>query len=246
MKGFVVKRTPYGESDLILHILLEDNRFISAFAPGARKSKRRFPHQFDLTALYTWEFARSPQANRLTRVTKAEIQSWRSQISARMDAWARWSLILEWIAVQEEATVSFEELFELREALCEEQLPISFHKFFVLQMKRHGVFPELEICGHCGSKSSETMDFNLGFGHFSHSQCSPGLLVSSETRRFLENGGIGDFSDSEQKRLCTELDAISVPYLTMQLGRSLRSQSFFEQLATSDLSVVSHRETQLS
>jgi len=247
VKGFVVRRTPYGESDLILQILAQDNRFVSAFAPGARKSRRRFPHQFDLSALYLWEFSRSPQPQRLTRVVRAEIQSWKPEISARLESWARWSLVLEWIAHQDEPTVKFDELSELRDALCVETTAVSFHRFFMRQMQWHGVFPDLKVCGRCGkAAASGRVDFVLALGGLSHSECERGLLLSTITRKFLENGGAGDFSDSEQRHLSSELDLISVPYLMMQLGRPLRAQAFFEQLSAPNPSRERYQETQLS
>lgn len=234
MKGFILKRTPYGESDLILTVLLEDSQRVTTFAPAGRKSKKRFPHQFDLTGLYDWMWTREASSTRLIRLAQADLVSWAPEISKDFESWTRWLIILEWISRDPEPGEVFSALLEIREGLRGGEGARLFHQFFQIEMKRHGIFPELDHCARCQKAVSEETHFCLNQGSVVHADCQSGLPLSPESRAFLKNPH-GLLKDS------LDLDRISVPYLMQQLDVQLKTQSVFEQLEHSNPSRDWHR-----
>lgn len=237
MKGLVLRKTLFGESDLILKVLLEDNRILSLFAAGARRSLRRFPHRFDLSGVYDLEWTETSTSEKLLRLKRADLDEWQPELSRNIEAWTRWLIILEWISHYDEDAADFSEVMRLREDLLSDSIAggLSFHRIFLKQMRTQGLFPELDQCLTC-HRPVDAPVFVLGLGGVTHAPCHAGLAMSASTRAFMRSEGEGAPPASEQRRTIDELDRISVPYLMQQLGRSLKAQSFFEQLGSQGLS----------
>jgi len=228
MRALIIRRWPYGESDLVLRLLTERNELVSAFAAGARKSRKRFPHQFDQSGVYEVNWQKEQSQRQLVRIDSAELIEFAAQLSSSLESWSRWLIVLEWTSHQEEGA-DFERLLQLRSALRTDEGSLRFHEFFLEEMLNHGLSPETEICVECGQglKAPSPLRFDLQKGGATHLNCSSGIELSVGTRDFLARR-------LESSPQLSELDQITVPFLTQQLGRELKAQSFFSQLTGQD------------
>ena len=82
--GIVVGRVNYGESDLIVHLLTETGRF-SAFAPAARKSRRRFGGALEPFTTVRAELGRRRQTSGMSSLVRVELVSSRRQLSRSLE-----------------------------------------------------------------------------------------------------------------------------------------------------------------
>lgn len=67
-KAFVLKRLPYGEGDLVVHLLTEHGRKMTGFVSRARASKKRFAGQYDLFNLLDLRYRESRTSNMVSIV----------------------------------------------------------------------------------------------------------------------------------------------------------------------------------
>lgn len=242
MKGLIVKRVLYGESDLVLKVLLEDSSLVSYFAAGARRSKKRFPHQFDLTGLYQFE---SLAGTSLMRLQSADLIDWRPELARDLETWARWSLILEWVAGDEAATPSLLSLLKIRDAMAQSPLAgvMAYHQFWLERMQTHGIRISIDECAICHKLLGLPAHFVLGHMGLTHERCARGIKLSVETVEFLSSDrATRPFLKDPSPQLISELDSLSLPYLSQALGRSLKAQDVFWQLRRPNLPVVADPE----
>ncbi len=232
----MVKRVLYGESDLVLKVLLEDSRLVSFFAAGARKSKKRFPHQFDLTGLYQFE---APEGSQLMRLQSAELIDWRPELGRDLETWARWSLVLEWVHGDESSPPSLMGLLKLRDALAESPSAgiYAYHLFWLERMQTHGIRIRVDECVVCHRPLGLPAHFVLGQMGLTHERCARGLRLSLETIEFLAQKTEGQRLKSLTLETASQLDSLSLPYLSQALGRTLKAQDVFWQLRRPDPSV---------
>jgi len=223
-KALVLRKIAYGESDLIIHFLLHTGERFSGFAAGGRRSRKRFPHQFHPGGIYDLHFSRRPLRGRLSRIQCCDLIRFVGSVTKDIQSYSRWMTLLEWIEVEEGSLISFEEVLAVMESLHEPQGIFKYHGFFINRMKEHGVLPNLDHCGACGKPLKEPLRFSFEEGGFCHAHCSSGLLVSGFTLKFFQ-------TLSEKGGDPREMDRICVPFLEHQLGRNLKTYSFFVQLA---------------
>src|SRR4051812_41931824 len=114
VKAFVLRKTSFGESDLIVQFLLETGKVISGFAGGGRRSKKRFSHQFDITGVYEVEWHRAIEEKKLTRLHRCDLLNHDSELSQNLEALCRWAIVLEWISLDAEHEFDFAEIYRLR------------------------------------------------------------------------------------------------------------------------------------
>jgi len=229
VKALILKKVRYGESDLIVHFLLESNVQLKGFAVGARHSHRRYPHRFDLSGLYELELSTSAEANRLIRLGKVELLEFASSFRTDLALMTRWSMILEWLAYEEVVSHSFEQVVALRRDLQEGRLE-SFHRFFWQIILNEGVTPSDEQCSVCHKDQGRAQMVFSPQG-FCHSNCGSGVELTEDCRQWIWNQlNVQDRPACFNSAILANLDEITLPYLQQQLGRSLKSFQFFEQL----------------
>ncbi len=229
MKALVLKKIRYGESDLIVHILLESNAILKGFAPGARHSARRYPHRFDLSGVYKLDSSVKPESDRLVRLGSVELVEYAAEFRDDFSLMARWSMILEWIAHENVESHSFLDLMKLREDLQMNRLE-SFHRFFWQIITQEGIAPVEDSCAICHREFGGPERSFGGHGYV-HRQCSSGHSLHPETQRWLFTElRAGEQSEPFGPTVLKDLDEITVPYLQQQLGRALKSFEFFQQL----------------
>jgi DNA repair protein RecO (recombination protein O) len=237
MRALVLRKLPFGESDAIVHFLLEDGRRVSGFAPGARRSKKRFPHQFHFAGLFHVETHREFQENKMTRLHSCDLLHFEAKLSENMESLSRWMMVLEWIQSDESVHFDFEEVLSVMKALAEGNY-LFFHRFFLLQMKRHGLFPKLDACVICDKELTGILKFSLAEGGAVHAICGSGMKLDLAALHFMRES-LEDSADSVSEgrsqnlnsHQIHQLDGLTVPFLEHQLGRNLKSRRFFLQLA---------------
>lgn len=231
MRAFVLKKIPFGDSDWIVHFYSEKNQIVAGFATKGRVSRRRFPHQFHIGGLYEIDFGKPLSEGVLGRLKACELIDCALGLGENLEALARWSMVLEWVSWDVAHPVDFDELDALRLNLAQNSKTLKFHDFFLNQMKRHGVAPELHRCVHCHRLVDDEICFSLHGGGVCHPGCERGLMIQSATLRYLQDSFLKLPATVEPTgQLSQELDRIAVPFLEQQLGSNLKSRAFFEQV----------------
>ncbi len=229
MKALVLKKVRYGESDLIVHLLLESNAILKGFAPGARHSARRYPHRFDLSGVYSLDSSVKPEPDRLVRLGSVELIEYAAEFRGDFSLMARWSMILEWIAHENVDTHSFLDLMKLREDFQVNRLE-SFHRFFWRIITQEGIAPAEDSCAICHRDFGSSERSFSGQGYV-HRQCARGQTLHPETQRWISAElRAGEQLEPFGPTVLKDLDEITLPYLQQQLGRALKSFEFFQQL----------------
>jgi len=238
MKALVLKKIPFGETDWVVHFLLENGRILSGFAPGGRRSKKRFPHQFPFTAIFDLEWSRTPSKEKLSRIQRCELLEFYPELASDLVNLGRWATILEWVLRDEGGEFEFHDVYSVMRTLEQSSSgPMAYHFFFLEQMKRHGVPPQMEDCLVCGERlaQEEPGIFSIVDGGVAHQSCSDGILLRSSTLDFMRRCLNDRETASEEeffleKETYDELDSVSLPYLEYQLGLPLKSRRFYEQV----------------
>lgn len=233
MKALVLKKIPFGESDLIVHFLLENNEILSGFAAGGRRSVKRFSHQFHIAGLYDVEWSQVPSKQKLTRLSRCELLEVAPVLvsnAVSLEVLSRWATVIEWVFTVEGEQVSFEEVLALQRSLGSREGVGEYHSFFFRQMQSHGVGPELDHCVGCRRPVHESVVFSLSEGGVGHSACVSGIPLSPETLNYLRQSGSRTSGSGLSIHVLTQLDQITLPYLARQMGQTLKSHSFFERL----------------
>lgn len=240
MKALVLRKYPFSEADLIVHFLLEDGSRASGFGASARRSKRRFPHQFDSLGVYEVEFSTNSQ-NNLRRIRSCELLDYSFVLSNHVESLSRWATLLEWLSFEEAGDFYFEELLELRRSLADcERGPSAYFSFFLKELQIHGVFPHVSDCARChGSLVGSPFVFNFDEGGVLHDVCSrEGISLTFETLSFLQNFSLK--THTLKPIHYSDLDRLIVPFLEKHLGRQLKSHRFLRDvLMTKELSPLS-------
>lgn len=229
MKALVLKKHSYGESDSIVEFLLESGQVIRSFAKFARRSKKRFPHQFNVSGVYEIDFARQLQDGQLLPLSKCELVSYVSALDADIDLLSRWCSVLEWVRLNESERHSFEAiekvLFSFQSLKDQTN---EFYLYFVNELLSHGLHPQLESCLVCQTNPKELDSFSLSQGGAVHRKCEPkSVPLGEKTRSWLHLSLKGQRVESLENEVADELDQILLPFLQYQLGRPLKSYDFF-------------------
>lgn len=228
MKAIVLRRTVFGESDLVLRCLLESGEVRAFFAAGARKSLKRFPHRFDYAGIYEIDWRDSHGAERMQVLHRADLVEHSPEMAADLERWTRWLVLLEWLSYHEDGALDFQAIMQVRTHLIEDVVAAQeFHRFFLEQMRLHGLMPDWDQCVVCHSQIDGTRHFVMNLSGVAHPRCHPGVALSQGSLRFLKSSDVAHISEIDAR----QLDAITFPYLSQQLGRHLKSQSVFAQLS---------------
>lgn len=149
--ALVLRRTPYGEADLILSVLTAKLGQVSVLARAARKSQRRFAGK--LEPLHTLALSLDePRGSELLRLREAQIDRARVQLLGRLDAMEMAGRFLAWIRHAAPQRTPEPELWAIAES-CLDELedragqPATDVRILVrLTLARHGL-SLLTACG---------------------------------------------------------------------------------------------------
>lgn len=200
-QGFSLYRQPYAENDLIVTFFTQSHGLISGFAAGARKSQKRFPHQFSPWAFYDMSLSR--RGGDLFTVLRCDVKKPFFQMSSNIEKIALLNYVLEIVKGsaprEEQAPALFNLLVDLylylenHEFATESEpgrvldFPADVLTIFELRLLRIlGFEPGINRCAQCHGRIDPNQEgasilFSPAAGGAIHERCalSDGVRASS-------------------------------------------------------------------
>jgi len=246
-EALVLRSLPFGESDLILHLLLPGSGRLTAIAKGARRSVKRFSGTLDLFQhlRVTVDQRRRSSMARLDQATLL-----RNFEALRVDP-ARFALgcflleLLDRLAPEGAAPADAKRLFEFALAALSliAERPVDPALRSLLQLRALdalGLRPELRRCVRCGSDEvgGPTVRFHVSDGGVVCPRCvreGEGLLeVQLGTLRALDQGLRFDLGRLHRLSLgpamLAEARMLIGRFERFHVGVELRSEPFLDEM----------------
>lgn len=162
-EALVLRRIDTGDADRVVWLLSPDRGRLSAYAAGARASRRRFAGALESFTHLSVQIT-PPRRGDLWRLADAEILDTHAGLRASLDAMACASAAAELMAaLAVEGTVQrgrpghFEVLLAYLRALANRPLVASdLYRFLLLALETAGVRPMLTTCARCGLAEPST------------------------------------------------------------------------------------------
>jgi DNA repair protein RecO (recombination protein O) len=245
-EALVLRSVAFGESDLIVHLLVPESGRLTAIAKGARRSTRRFPGLLDLFNHLRVEVER-PRRGSLARLEHARLIE--AFVGLRTDA-RRFALacylleLLDRLAPEGGARRDLERLFAFaRDALASLARGRPDRRARALLELRAlaalGLRPELRRCVRCGREAfgSGPLVFHVPEGGPVCGSCErpgdAGVAVHLGTLRALERGASLPLGHMERLALppeaLDEAQRLLDRFLRFHVGLELRSRVFLER-----------------
>lgn len=224
MRALVLRKSKFSETDLVIQFLTETGEVLAAFAAGAQRSKRRFPHHFEWSGLYEIDLQPS-RGSGLNRLKACDLVSFDPALAKTWDVFQRWAVLCEWIGYESQQVWNFEEILSLLRRLPQSGGQEAFLRFFIREIESHGLSPDFERCGRCRFMldSEQPLRFHLESAEFRHLTCaaSRDSLIPPSAREFWQTPReetVLDLASAES------LETILVPFLEFHLQRPLKAQ----------------------
>jgi DNA repair protein RecO (recombination protein O) len=245
-EALVLRAVDYGESDLVVHLLVPADGRLTAIAKGARRSTRRFPGLLDLFNHLRVEVER-PRRGSLARVEHARLIE--PFLGLRRDP-RRFALgcylleLLDRLAPEGGARGDLERLFAFaRDALASlERMQPDRRARVLLELRALaalGLRPELRRCVRCGREPSGSgpVSFHVPEGGPICRSCErpgdAGVAVHLGTLRALERGA--SLPLAQMERLALPASALEEAlrlldrFQRFHVGLALRSRDFLDR-----------------
>lgn len=259
-EALVLRAVDFGESDLVVHLLVPESGRLTAIAKGARRSTRRFPGLLDLFNHLRVEVER-PRRGSLARLEHARLVE--AFLGLRTDP-RRFALgcylleLLDRLAPEGGARRDLERLFAFaRDALAGlERVQPDRRAQALLELRALaalGLRPELRRCVRCGKEpaGSAPVAFHVPEGGPVCASCErpgdAGVAVHLGTLRALERGA--SLPLDQINRLALPASALEEAlrlldrFQRFHVGLALRSRSFLDRAlegAAASPGAVSH------
>jgi DNA repair protein RecO (recombination protein O) len=247
LTAIVLRTVDYGESDRVVALLSVERGKLSAFARGARASRRRFGGALEPFTLLAAEVKERPSSDLATlesvTVTRA-FGGIRTDLARIACAGYACELSRELVRDHEPHA----ELFELLASYLDQldsapARPWGLRAFELGALRAGGLMPRLDACARCGQDLSSQWPARLAFdpsqGGFLCGLCAPsaaprGLEAALETARALsrlQEGGIEAF-ESEQPPPGAGAEARDLlsAFIEHHLGKRLGSRRFLDEV----------------
>ena len=234
--ALVLGSVDYGEADRLVTLLTQEHGKLTAFAAGARKSRRRFAGALEP---FTWLKVQLVERRGTTfRLDAADIQEPHGHIRDDLHRISRALYATELVKEltrereQEPALLSLI-LRYLGELNAGAAGPTSLLAFELEALSHAGLMPRLEDCALCGGGYAEQPRFDAAHGGVLCEQCAPrghrsvevpGGLVRS--LRALQQGARTPMPQDARRRARDLLNG----FISHHLGRKLRSVEFMDQV----------------
>ena len=242
LRGVVLRTVDYGESDRVVTLLTADRGKLSAFARGARASRRRFAGALEPFTLVALE-ARERRGAELVSLESAQVE--RSFAALRGDL-ARIACAAYACELARELTREAEPHPDLFHLLCAylEALDAAppgaagLRAFELGALRAAGLGPRLEACARCGEAPAQgpRLRFDPAQGGLLCRRCEPfaspaARSLGAATARALlaldARGAEGvELSPEEARESREALGA----FIEHHLGRRLQSRRFLDEL----------------
>lgn len=249
--AIIVRRTNYGDSDLIVGLYTRQLGLISAMARSARRSRRRFGGALNLFVRIQPELTRR-KSSELWSFASAQVIEDFSALAHDVACFAHASYATELareLAPPEQPDAAVLELvLELYRSVLEVGAqPATLRAFELSLLGLHGIAPEFAACPRCASAVSSSWVFDPDQGGALCAECAAHTrgprtrLISSELRDYLlalsALSGLSGLSGLTSARdiaapqvIQLEARDLLVSEVLAHTGRMLRSLDFVRQL----------------
>ncbi len=151
----MLRRSNYGDADLVVTLLGRDSGKITAFARGARRSKKRFGAALSWFSLSEAQLSRRP-GKELFTLSKTDLIQVNTAIASDVATLSHASyateLVRELIAVEHPEPAIFDLLLDYYATLRSNGASRYLLRYFELAMlNRLGLAPNFEQCARCGT-----------------------------------------------------------------------------------------------
>src|SRR3989442_624153 len=159
-RAIVLRTVPYGESDLVVHLLVKSRGRVSAFARGARKSTRRFAGALEPFSVVEAMVSERHGAELWSLHEASLLEGYpglRADLSRLAHAGYAAEIAHELTRAGEEADALYELLVGFLERLSTGPATSSRLRAFELgALEAAGLGPELSACARCGAEVSQS------------------------------------------------------------------------------------------
>ena len=253
LQAIVLRTVPYGESDLVVHLLVRGRGRVSAFARGARSSRRRFGGALEPFLLVEALLAERPGQD-LWMVREAAVldahAGLRDDLHRIAHAGYAAELAHELSRPAEPADGLFELLADfLRRLAAGRPTSARLRALELGALETAGLAPELSVCARCGAAiGAGRAAFDPGAGGLACARCAhPGALLLTAGARAaltqLQKAGLagaeaplsadGSGRPAEARAFedaCAQAARPLAAFLLNHLGRVPRSAEFSDQV----------------
>jgi DNA repair protein RecO (recombination protein O) len=232
-EALVLRRIDYGEADRIVWLILPGRGRLSAFAAGARKSKRRFCGALEPFTRLTVRLV-PPRRGELFRLAETEILESHEALRHSLEALATASAACEIVAAlgpeghhpSHGADLYVPLLGYLRAVVRSGVRPNDFYRFLLLALEAAGLRPKLSRCARChGAIGQGRLYFDSVEGGFLCERCPPrfagAVALSDRTAAAMREIETGDGEVSA--RGPSEAREILLGYAQHHAGRAMKS-----------------------
>ena len=237
-EALVLSCVDYGEADRIVTLFTRDHGRLTAFAAGARKSKRRFAGALEAG---TWLKARLVERRGDTlRLDGVDVVRSYHRVRDELPRIARalycLELCRELLRDHEPHEALFDALKDYLALLDDRQAgPTSLLKFELDALQHTGFMPRFAPCALCGGPTGERPRFDPEHGGVVCEGCSPrvprGVPVSAVLVDALARLQAGERTPLPPELRARARDLLNV-FIAHHLGRRLKSVDFMEQVGT--------------
>ncbi len=247
LTAIVLRTVDYGESDRVVSLLSRERGKLSAFARGARASRRRFGGALEPFTLLEAEVKERPGSDLAVLESVAVTRAFggiRTDLARIACASYACELSRELVRDHEPHAELFELLASYLGRLeSAPARPWALRAFELGALRAGGLMPRLDACARCGRALSSQwparLSFDPGQGGFLCGSCAPsaaarGLEAALETARALarlQEGGI-EAAEAEQPSLAagTEARDLLSAFIEHHLGKRLGSRRFLDEM----------------
>ncbi|MGC3998761.1 MAG: DNA repair protein RecO [Anaeromyxobacter sp.] len=245
LTGFVLRAVDYGESDRVITLLTREQGKVSAFARGARASRKRFGGALEPFTLLTAE-ARSRGGSDLLGLDSVSVERGFGGIRADLARIACAGYAAELARELLRDHEPHPELFDLLGgylALLDgaPARPAALRAFELWALRAAGLMPRLDACARCGEPLDEAprLRFDPGHGGALCLACTPaaspgcpGLAPATlaALRRLQEGGLAAAAGEPLAPPAGREAREALGAFVEFQLGRRLAARRFLDEV----------------
>lgn len=237
MDALVLRLTPYKDTDLVVQLLARGLGRVSAFARGARASKKRFAGALEPFQLLDVEL--EPGRGELSLLQNASVKraflGLRADLGAMAHAGYAAELAREMTRDHEPAdallalSIAFLEVLDARPATSAELRALELGA-----LDAAGFAPELSRCARCGGELPASPCFDADAGGLACLRCArPGAPrlapAAADALRVLQSGGLTTAAALPPVPLENARNALRA-FIAHHVGRRLRSVEFMSQV----------------
>lgn len=246
LAAVVLRTVDYGESDRVVTLLTEERGKLSAFARGARSSRRRFGGALEPFTLADAELKERSGSDLWTlesMMVRRAFGGIREDLARIACAGYACELARELVHEGEAQPELFSVLVAYLARLdAQPAEPTGLRALELRALRAAGVMPRLDACARCGQPlpPGARLRFDPGEGGVLCGRCGPAHqlapIVTAETAAALDRllagdaGGPDEASPLSQPAATEARDALAA-YIEHHLGKRLQSRKFLDEIA---------------